>query len=70
MSNTGLLGGSFSTAATNLGLDLQDQVINETEDQRKKRLQQLQQQQLLGPQGSMAVSSLFGRGLAGGTSGF
>ncbi len=66
-STTGLVNQPFGAAAANLGVDLQDQVLNETEEQRKKRLLQQQQQQLLGPSGSMAVNSLFGRGLSGST---
>lgn len=52
----------LSPASTDLGLGsaLSSQVQNETEEQRKKRMQDLQQRQMLGPAGSMAVTSLFG----------
>jgi hypothetical protein len=56
------------SAASDLGLGsgLQQQVADETEEQRKKRLQQIQQQQAMGPAGSLAVTSLFGtRGMPG-----
>lgn len=43
-----------------LGDMLSQQVQGETEEQRKKRLAQIQQQQALGPAGSLAVTSLFG----------
>lgn len=55
-------------AVTDLGLGdmLAQQVSGETEEQRKKRLAQMQQQQQLGPAGSLAVTSLFGpRGTPG-----
>ncbi len=54
----------LSPASSDLGLGdmLSQQVSNETEEQRKKRMQDLQQKQLLGPAGSMAVTSLFGMG--------
>jgi hypothetical protein len=61
--NTGL-----SPASSDLGLGgtLATQVAGETEEQRKKRMAELQQQQLLGPAGSMSVTSLFGsRGSSG-----
>lgn len=50
------------SAASDLGLgdQLSAQVAGETDEQRKKRLAQMQQAQLLGPAGSMAVASLFG----------
>jgi hypothetical protein len=51
-----------------LGTTLGDQVAGETEEQRKKRMLELQQRQLLGPGGSAAASSLFG-GLGSTTSG-
>jgi hypothetical protein len=52
----------LSPAGESLGLGdmLSQQVSGETEEQRKKRMAQLQQQQQLGPAGSMAVTSLFG----------
>lgn len=54
-------------AASDLGLggQLNQQVQDETEAERKKRMAQLQQRQMLGPAGSLAVTSLFG-GAAGG----
>jgi hypothetical protein len=53
---------NLSSASADLGLgdQLSQQVAGETEEQRKKRLAQIQQQQQLGPAGSMAVTSLFG----------
>lgn len=52
----------FEGAVTDLGMGaaLGQQVAGETEEQRKKRMAQIQQQQLLGPAGSMAVTSLLG----------
>lgn len=60
--------GQMMGAAGDLGLGgmLRDQVQNETDDERKKRMGQLQQMQTLGPGGSLAVNSLFGpRGAPG-----
>lgn len=50
------------SAVTDLGLggQLSQQVADETDEQRKKRLAQMQQSALLGPSGSMAVTSLLG----------
>lgn len=55
-------------AAADLGMgdQLNQQVQDETDEERKKRLQQMQQQSLLGPAGSLAVSSIFG-GMRAGT---
>lgn len=52
----------LSPAASDLGLGdmLSQQVAGETEEERKKRMAQIQQQQQLGPSGSLAVTSLFG----------
>jgi hypothetical protein len=52
----------LSAAGADLGLGntLAQQVAGETEEQRKKRMGMLQQQQQLGPSGSLAVTSLFG----------
>ncbi len=52
----------FSSAASDLGLgdQLGQQVADETEEMRKKRMLELQQKQQLGPAGSMSVTSLFG----------
>jgi len=51
---------SMSPAGMDLGLGgaLQQQVAGETEDERKKRMLEMQQQQF---GGSLAVTSLFGR---------
>lgn len=59
-------------ASSDLGLgdQLQAQVAGETEEQRKKRLAQMQQSQLLGPAGSMAVTSLFGMSAGGRGAGY
>jgi hypothetical protein len=46
---------------------LAQQAQGETEEQRKKRMTELQQSKLLGPAGSMAVTSLFG--MSGGPKG-
>jgi hypothetical protein len=43
-----------------LGDMLGQQVAGETAEERKKRLAQMQQAQMLGPAGSMAVTSLLG----------
>jgi hypothetical protein len=60
-----------NNAANDLGLggQLAGQVSGETEEQRKKRMAQMQQQQLLGPAGSMAVTSLLG-GIGGKSAGY
>lgn len=47
-------------AALGLGDMLSQQVSGETDDQRKKRMAELQQKQQLGGSASMAVTSLFG----------
>jgi len=53
-------------AALGHGDMLGQQVAGETEEQRKKRLAQMQASQTAGPAGSLAVTSLFGsRGLPG-----
>lgn len=55
-------------AVSDLGLGgmLGQQVQDETDEERKKRLAQMQQSQSLGPAGSLAVTSLFGpRGMPG-----
>lgn len=54
--------------ALGLGDQLAQQVAGETEEMRKKRMAELQQKQMLGPTGSMAVTSLFG-GMNGGAVG-
>ena len=55
-------GPSMSPASMDLGLggQLSQQVTGETDEQRKKRMAQMQQQQMMGPAGSMSVTSLFG----------
>ncbi len=62
---------SLSPASTDLGLGslLTDQVAGETEEQRKKRMQELQQQKLMGPAGSPATLALFGGGMGAGGAG-
>lgn len=60
---TGLSRG-LSPAASALGLGLGDalsqQVQGETEEQRKKRMQAMQERSLMGPAGSPATAMLFG----------
>lgn len=60
----------LSAAAFDLGLGakLEGQVQDETEEARRKRMQQIQQNQLMGPEQSLAVRSLFGPmgGMGGG----
>lgn len=53
---------NLSPAGVDLGLGdmLGQQVAGETEEARKKRMAELQQKQMLGPAGSLAVTSLFG----------
>jgi len=51
-----------AVADLGLGDQLSQQVAGETEEQRKKRMAAIQQQQSLGPAGSMSVTSLFGMG--------
>ena len=62
---------SSGGASADLGLGgmLGQQVQGETDEQRKKRMAQMQQQQLLGPAGSLAVTSLFGMNGAGKSAG-
>lgn len=48
------------SAVMDLGLGgLQNQVAAESDDERKKRMAEMQQQKLLGPSGSLAVTNLF-----------
>lgn len=56
----------LSPAGSDLGLGsmLQEQVAGETEEQRKKRMLQMQERQAMGPAGSPATLALFG-GLGG-----
>lgn len=58
---------SPASEALGLGDMLQKQVAGETEEQRKKRMAEMQQRQSLGPAGSLAVNSIFGP--TGGASG-
>jgi hypothetical protein len=53
---------NLSPGSMDLGLGdmLQQQVAGETDEQRKKRMAEIQTQQQLGPAGSLAVTSLFG----------
>jgi len=59
---------STSPAVMDLGLggSLRDQVAGETEEERKRRLAQMQQARLTGPSGSLAVTSLLGARGGGG----
>lgn len=52
----------LSPAVADLGLGgmLGDQVSDETEEQRKKRMQQLQLNQTMGPEQSLAARTIFG----------
>lgn len=52
----------LSPAGSDLGLGdmLADQVAGETEEQRKRRMQELQQRRLMGPAGTPATLALFG----------
>lgn len=52
----------LSPAVQSLGLGdmLNSQVKDETEEERKKRMLQVQQQDLMGPAGSPATRALFG----------
>jgi hypothetical protein len=64
---------TFSPAGQSLGLNnlpglgtaLSGQTADETEELRKKKMLEAQQQQLLGPSGSAASASLFGSGIGG-----
>lgn len=51
-----------SSAASELGLGdmLQQQAATETEEERKKRMAQMNSSRLMGPEQSLAVSSIFG----------
>ena len=67
----------MSAAGMSLGLNqipglgdaLGDQVAGETEEERRKRMQQLALQRQLGPGGSAAANSLFGGSAFGGFNG-
>ncbi len=55
-----MLPGSPAVDALGLGDLLNQEVADETEEARKKRMAELAQRQQLGPSGSLAVTSLFG----------
>jgi hypothetical protein len=57
----------LSPAGADLGLGdmLSQQVATMSEEERKKKMAEMQQNRLLGPAGSMAVTSLFGPGASG-----
>lgn len=57
----------LSPAGDALGLGdlLTEQVAGETEEMRRKRMQELQNRRMMGQTGSMAVTSLFGDGMSG-----
>lgn len=57
----------FGTASTDLGLggSLSQQVSGETDEQRRRRLAQLQQMKTVGLPGASATQMLFGNGLSG-----
>jgi hypothetical protein len=56
------IGPNFSSAVDALGLGsmLRDQVKDETDEERKKRMKAAQERAMMGPTGSLAVSSLLG----------
>lgn len=53
-------GSSPAVSALGLGGSLSDQVKGETEEERKKRMKQMQEQSLMGTTGSPATMALFG----------
>lgn len=57
----------LSAAVADLGLGdmLGEQVSDETEEMRKKRMAQLQMNQVAGPQASLAARTIFGAADAG-----
>lgn len=57
----------FSPAVQSLGLGgmLEDQVKGETDDERKRRMKQMQDQSLMGSAGTPATMALFGGSGAG-----
>lgn len=55
-----MIGGAID--ALGLGDMLSQQVRDETDEQRKKRMAEMQQRSLMGSAGSLATSMLFGRG--------
>lgn len=56
---------SMAVADLGLGSMLEEQVSDETEEQRRKRMQQMQMNQVAGPQASLAVKTIFGGNNAG-----
>ena len=56
---------SMAVADLGLGSMLEEQVSDETEEQRRKRMQQMQMNQVAGPQASLAVRTIFGGNNAG-----
>jgi hypothetical protein len=56
------IGPNFSSAVDALGLGsmLRDQVKDETDEERKKRMKAAQERAMMGSSGSLAVSSLLG----------
>jgi hypothetical protein len=61
------LSASLSPAVADLGLGgmLGEQVSDETDEMRKKRMAQLQLNQTMGPQASLAARTIFGAADAG-----
>lgn len=57
----------LSAAVSDLGLGnmLSEQVSDETEEMRRKRMEQMQMNQVAGPQASLAVRTIFGGNNAG-----
>lgn len=57
----------LSAAVSDLGLGnmLSEQVSDETEEMRRKRMEQMQMNQVSGPQASLAVRTIFGGNNAG-----
>ncbi len=60
-----LAGMSGAVKELGLGDMLAGQVENETDEQRKKRMQQMEMSRMMGPQQSLAVHTLFGTGMTG-----
>lgn len=60
-----LAGLSAAVADLGLGDMLGEQVSDETEEMRRKRMAQTQQNQVMGPAGSLAVKTIFGNAYAG-----
>lgn len=63
-------GGLGAVGDLGLGDMLGQQVKDETDEQRKKRMAELAQQQSMGATGSMAVTSLFGPGAGANVRGY